>query len=374
VRNIAVCGHNVGGLSGPEPAIQHFSLNGVPISCGIIHTKVPLFEPAAPDNENRVLLQVRAFSCNYRDRALIFRAISRGHGNGYYVIGSEFVAEVLAKGTAVHSLSIGDRVIGNNHYRGPAVNSRSNRLLPLEGVPTNHASREYQILDARKLMKIPEQMPDSVAAAFSIGAQTVYSMIRKLDLQPGANVLVTAARSNTSLFALAALRQYEVNVYAISTSLPESALITSELGVKQLVQVHATVEDFSQDEQFFALAQTIGGFDCVIDPFFDVYLPKVISVMNPGSNYVTCGVGDTWQEQAQDRLRPVIGNALLRNVTITANCVGQTQDLASAISDYSRGSFRVIVDSVFCGDDVAAFFERTYCAPDRLGKVVYQYI
>jgi hypothetical protein len=35
-----------------------------------------------------------------------------------------------------------------------------------------------------KLLKIPPQMPDEVAAVFSIGAQTTYSMIRKLKLEP----------------------------------------------------------------------------------------------------------------------------------------------------------------------------------------------
>lgn len=61
-------------------------------------------------------------------------------------------------------------------------------------------------------------MPDVVAAAFSLGAQTAYSLVRKLNLASGENVLITSARSNTALFAIRALRRYSVNVYATSTS------------------------------------------------------------------------------------------------------------------------------------------------------------
>ena len=61
-------------------------------------------------------------------------------------------------------------------------------------------------------------MPTEVAAAFPLAAQTSYSMIRKLNPAPGENILDTAAKSNTSLFAINALKKYDVNVYAVSTS------------------------------------------------------------------------------------------------------------------------------------------------------------
>jgi hypothetical protein len=33
----------------------------------------------------------------------------------------------------------------------------------------------------------------------------------------------------------------------------------------------------------------IGTFDAVIDPFFDVYLPRITELMNFDAKYVTCG-------------------------------------------------------------------------------------
>ena len=129
-------------------------------------------------------------------------------------IGSEFVGEVAAVGADVTGLALGDRVMGDNHYIGAGDAGRDYA----EGVPTNAASQEYQVFHPAKLIAVPPEMPDEVAAAFSIGAQTAYSMVRKLALPYGGHVLVTAARSNTSLFVISALKQLGVNVYATSTS------------------------------------------------------------------------------------------------------------------------------------------------------------
>ena len=50
-----------------------------------------------------------------------------------------------------------------------------------------------------------------------------------------------------------------------------------------------------------------------------------------------------------------------------------TIDLEHALQDYAAGRFDVIVDSVFSGNQVADFFNRTYNSRDRFGKVVYRY-
>ena len=55
------------------------------------------------------------------------------------------------------------------------------------------------------------------------------------------------------------------------------------------------------------------------------------------------------------------------------NCLGTTEDLKNALQDYASGDLKVIIDSVFTGNQVGAFFDRTYNAPDRFGKVVYRY-
>src|SRR5205823_1394315 len=153
------------------------------------------------------------------------------------------------------------------------------------GVPTNHASKEIQIFHEAKLLKVPDAMPDATAAAFSIGAQTTYSMVRRLQIFDGANVLVTAAKSNTSLFAINALKNRNVNLYAISTS-DRFADELKRMGVKELVVIDADCENFVRHPILGQLATRLGGFHFVIDPYFDLHLSRLIDIMAVGGKYI----------------------------------------------------------------------------------------
>ena len=145
----------------------------------------------------------------------------------FYPLGSEFVGEVIQKGNAVTNLEIGDTVIGNGNY----PYSGYENVKP--GLPTNHTSKELDAFHFSKLVKVPKSMPVEVAAGLSLGGQTAYSMIRKLHLQKGEKVLVTAATSNTSLFAINALKHQDVDVYAVTTS-PKYKDQLLDLGVKEV--------------------------------------------------------------------------------------------------------------------------------------------
>ena len=122
-------------------------------------------------------------------------------------------------------------------------------------------------------------------------------------------------------------------------------------------------------------------FDGVIDPFFDIHLPKVLDVMGPGAKYVTCGLHEQYQTiigqstaYQQLSVKTLLLKAMFRNLQIIGNCIGTTSDLQRAIDDYRANTLPVVVDSRFSGKQAGAFLDRTYNSGDRFGKVVYQYV
>ncbi|PSB56450.1 quinone oxidoreductase family protein [Chamaesiphon polymorphus] len=369
MRSLAICGDHLDPLV-KTLATAKIELDGVPLVAGLLATPDLDFDPQSLEHRDRVLVKKLAFSCNYRDKGLMLTASAKLQPDRYYTIGSEFVAEVVAVGAEVTDLNIGDRVIGNNQYPDSGVAG----IAP--GVPTNHASKEYQIFHPVKLLKIPPQMPDEIAAVFSIGAQTTYSMIRKLNIKPGNNILVTAGKSNTSLFAIAALKQHNVNVYVTTTSI-EFAQKFYDLGVKQVIEVDLTADKLIPPEIARVIKHEIDGFDCIIDPFFDLHIGKTIQTLVDGGRYVTCGLYHQFLGTAFEyrglALKDIMTIVMLKNIQIIGNCVGQTSDLANAIEDYVTGKFPVAIDSVWSDDRLFDFFNRTYHAKDRFGKVVYRY-
>ena len=359
----------------PHEAVARFHIDDIPLWSGIDHHPGPGLRPLTAENRAQVLVRKRAFSCDYRDKGLLLGGLQGAHKHAFVSIGSEFVGEVVAAGADVTEFAAGDRVMGDNHYIGAGNTGREYA----EGVPTNVASQEYQVFHPRKLIAVPPEMPDEVAAAFSIGAQTAYSMVRKLDAAHGANILVTAARSNTSLFSINALKKRSVNVYATSTSARHESELKM-LGVRELFVVDPML-GWARQERLRAIIREIGGFDGIIDPFFDLHLSSAVAALAAGGRYVTCGHYDQYlgligRESPYPRpdLLQVLSAATSRNAQIIGNCIGLTGDLQQAIADYVAGDLAVQIDSVFDGERIGVFLDRSFNTGntnDRFGKVVY---
>jgi NADPH:quinone reductase-like Zn-dependent oxidoreductase len=376
MRSLAIANNDFVLRMLPHESVEQFELEGVSLVCALLQTASPEFDGTAQENRARVLVRKRAFSCNYRDKGIIFATLKGGQGYAkyaYLTIGSEFSGEVVAVGADVTEFSPGDRVMGDNHYIGGYQTAAGVR----EGVPTNAASSEFEIFHQAKLIQIPPDMSYEVAAAFSLGAQTVYSMVRKLDPVAGKNILVAAAKSNTSLFAISALRARGANVYATSTSDRFEEQLRA-LGVKELFVVD-TAQGLTKQDRLKEVARDVGGFDGAIDPFYDLHLGSFVRLLAAGKRYVTCGLAGQYPTPGQQfphevpDLRQAIWDAVLKNIQIVGNCLGTTDDLQHAIAAYMAGDFSVVVDSVHYGKHPLEFLQRSFTDRDRFGKVVFSY-
>lgn len=359
--------------------VQSFELNRFSVTTGLLQTIDTPFDAASPAFADKVLVRKRAFSCNYRDKALLLKAkhkldhLAERDELRFFTLGSEFAAEVLVVGNQVQNLAPGDRVVGNGNY----PHSGYEGVRP--GLPTNHGSKELEVFHYSKLVKIPEMMTDVVAASFPIGGQTTYSMIRRLNLQEGEKVLVTAATSNTSLFAISALKNVPVEVYAVTTRDTYVDRL-KELGADGVFVVPRGLKSLAREKVIFEHIKIQGLFNAVIDPFFDVYLGQVVDVMDLGARYITCGmyeqphVGDEETvKQLPNNLNHIMSMTMMKNLQLIGNCIGNTEDLDRAIADYAAGKLEVVIDSVYQQHQESQFFDRSFNDPQRFGKVVYRY-
>jgi NADPH:quinone reductase-like Zn-dependent oxidoreductase len=323
----------------------------------------PNYDARAPENADWVLVRVRAFSLNYRDRAILCgQAVpSADPGQGF---GSELVAEVVALGAAVPSLRVGQRVITTLAWPEAPPGA-------VPGIATNAASRELQAFHHGKLVPVPDDMSDDVAAGFALGAQTAFSMVRRAAATPGERVLLTSACSNTSLFALRALRRVGARVFA-TTSSAVGAPLLEDVRAERVVHL----AERGNLEPVADLASELGGFDAVVDPFSDIHLHQAVKFLRFFGRYVTCGLaaqGLPPADQPAGDWRETLADAIVRNVTLIGNCLGSKEDLDAALAAWAAGELDVTIDSVHSGSAIGEFVERTFNAPDRLDKVIYRY-
>ena len=116
MRKVAILGP---GLNALFPHIYHtevVKIEGQNLSCGLLNTPKPNYTALMDKDPEGVLIQVKGFSCNYRDKAGIFRMAASGPPFAYYVIGSEFVGTVTEVGLNVQKVRPGDWVICNCAY------------------------------------------------------------------------------------------------------------------------------------------------------------------------------------------------------------------------------------------------------------------
>src|SRR5262245_59917074 len=118
MRNIAILANKTKELLAKNPSVSTIDLYGAPVNCGIVSTRPPDFDGGGEKDRAKVLVNVTAFSCNYRDQFLILSASNKGPENSFYTIGSDFVGEVIKVGEAVEGFAVGDKVIGDYSYVG----------------------------------------------------------------------------------------------------------------------------------------------------------------------------------------------------------------------------------------------------------------
>ncbi len=359
---------SVGASSGPRSDdANSVSIDGTIVPLAVVDDEPPVFDPRRLVNASQVLVRVDAFSCNYRDKSLIVDAAVRGVLSDQNVnrhFGSEFVGTVVACGRSVTRWREGDRVMPNAAYPGGISSG-----FPA-GIVTNEASSGWVRVSEDRLAAVPANMSDEVAASFSLGAQTAASMIRRAQVKPGERVLVTSARSNTSIFLIGALIRLGADVVGWSSSewTPEEEQWVSGCNIIPRPRTPDNLQGLTRAD-----------FDVVMDPFFDLNMSRAVREIRVGGRYVTCGMQNQHPlfqssvEVDDELFRQVMFEVIIRNIQVIGNCIGTSDDLKNSLAEYDPNDPRVPIDRVYGPGDGQAFLNRTFNERDRFGKVVLVY-
>ena len=346
------------------------TISDTKMTCGIVTVQKPSFDYKNSRNDDFVLVHVDAFSCNYRDKAIIVKSAIKMNTQGeesqpVNFFGSDFVGTITDVGQGVTNLKVGMRVIPNCYYPYQEYEGVAT------GVVTNEASKGWLKLHKSKLLPIPDDMEDEIAAAFSIGAQTSSSMIRRTNVSVSDKILVTSSRSNTSLFIIKNL---------VSMGNDITALTTSDWSQEELDFVApAKVVKIERGLKSWEKLQ-LGTFDVIFDPFYDLHLLNSISLLNFNGRYITCGFKNqhaSFQEETDDtrenKFNQLMINAMINNLYIIGNCIGTTDDLKRAITNYDKRTPPIKIDEIIDITKGAELLGKTYNSNNRFGKVIMKY-
>jgi NADPH:quinone reductase-like Zn-dependent oxidoreductase len=172
--------------------------------------------PDPSPGPRQVLLRVRAASLNYRDQIVAAGGYFGGTATVPTIPLSDGAGEVVAVGTCVERVRVGDRICGTffvGWNDGPPTGPRRARGTPEEGMLA-----EYALLDEQDTVLIPSGLSFEEASTLPCAAVTAWNaLVETCHVQPGQSVLVIGT-GGVSLFALQIARSAGARVIVVSSS------------------------------------------------------------------------------------------------------------------------------------------------------------
>ncbi|WP_341502696.1 L-threonine 3-dehydrogenase [Gallaecimonas sp. GXIMD4217] len=205
------------------------------------------------------------------------------------VVGHEYVGEIVAVGQEVKGYQVGDRVSGEGHITcGHCRNCRAGRVHLCRnttgvGVDREGAFAEYLVIPAYNVFKLPDNIPDEIAAIFDPFGNAVHTAL-SFDLV-GEDVLITGA-GPIGIMAAAVARHVGAR-HVVITDVNEYRLeLAEKMGATRAVNVaKEKLEDVMSE-----LGMT-EGFDVGLEMSgVPVAFNQMLETMNHGGHIAMLGI------------------------------------------------------------------------------------
>jgi NADPH:quinone reductase-like Zn-dependent oxidoreductase len=297
----------------------------------LMYGELPTPEPGPND----VLIRVRATSLNRLD--IFMREGSHGtHITPPQVLGRDIAGEVVRLGSAVQGFQPGERVVasGNGSYA------------------------EYALAPAERTFHLPEPCSFDEGGALPTAGLTAYQMlINRARVRPGEDVLVMAAGSGVSSYAIQIARAVGARVIATAGS-------AEKLHKAREIGADAVLNHYTEDVAARVLELTAGqGVDVIIEHVGAAVWPACFRSLKVNGRLVTCGV------TAGHRVELHLGQVFSRALQIMGVGRGGPSDMRELLRLLALGRVRPVIHQRFPLQDAMAA-HRLLESSQFFGKVV----
>jgi NADPH:quinone reductase-like Zn-dependent oxidoreductase len=230
----------------------------------------------------QVLLQMKAFSINYRD-LLVVNGVGRWKPPLGRVPVSDGVGIVAATGNGVSRIKVGDRVAPifyPNWLDGRVAAGKMGQALG--GAAADGVLAEYTLFNEVSLVHVPAHLTDEEAATLPCAGVTAWSAVSLGDIKPGYSVVVLGT-GGVSIFALQFAKFCGARVIVTSSS-DQKLARAKELGAAAVIN-YKTEPDWPK--AVVELTDGLGA-DYVVDTVGG--LKEAIAAVRPGGTVAFVGL------------------------------------------------------------------------------------
>ena len=257
-----------------------------------------------------------------------------------HVGGSDGAGTIDALGAGATQWSIGDRVVvfpslscGKCEYcaRGEVSLCPKHHLL---GEHEGGMAKEYAIVPAANLKRVPDGFPLRDAAACALTAVTAWRMLQRARLARGETVLVVGGAGGVNTMAIQIARYRGARVFATATS-DEKAAVAKELGAEVVLPA---ASDWHKE-----VGRMTGGrgVDVVVDNVGEATWGKSIRAAARGGRIVTVGGTTGYNPPAE------INQVMWKQLEIIGSTMGSRAEFETAMDLVFSGALRAVIDQEF---------------------------
>ena len=327
--------------------------------------------PNPEPQPNEVLIQVQASALNYND-------IWGMRGNPIpvelpHTSGSDAAGDVLAVGSEVTSIKVGDRVAvhANMSCRvcqactsGREYDCAKRMVWGFQTTPGSHA--EQVCLPEVNVVKIPDSVSYEQAATAAMNLLTAWHMlVGRAQIKPGQLVLIMGGRSGVGHLGIQIAKLYNCTV--IATASPENAALCRDLGADHVVnhrdegwvkEVRGICKDIAK--------QTGGvpGVDVSFDHVGETHFNAQLTLLKFGGTLVSCGATTGWEANIDLR------HVFFKGTNILGSTQGTKAELEQGFYWMGQGKIKSAVGAEYTFDQAAEAYKQFLSGQGLFGKII----
>ena len=310
-----------------------------------------------------VRVRVRAAALNHLD-LFVISGLPGVAITPHWVMGADATGEVESVGSAVRDVAPGDRVIIN-----PGISDRSceyclageQSLCVRFGILGEHhpgTLAEYVVVPAANVRRIPPEITDISAAAFTLATITAWRMVvTRARVRSGEQVLIQGIGGGVALAALHICKSLGASVWVTSRS-DEKLARARALGADEAINSRAV--DVGREVRRLNNRR---GVDVVIDSVGQATWAQSLGALARGGRLVTCGA--TSGPMVETDARRLFWNQW----TILGSTMGNDAEFDAIAAELSAGRLFPEIDRVFELEEARRAFERLQDG-SQFGKIV----
>lgn len=352
--------------------------------------KALVYEEYAPDNDFQRILKIKDIDePKPKSNQVVFKVIAaalnyddiwgmRGKPIKIpmpHISGTDAAGEVIAVGSDVKQIKIGDRVVSNgnltcrvckNCTSGREFDCYQRRIWGFQTGPLWGGFCEITHLPESNVIKIPDNLSYEESAAASMTLMTSWHMlVGRSKIKPGQTVLIMGGGSGMGIFGIQIAKLYNCDIIATASS--DKLEKCKELGADYAIDHreddwHKEVRKISKE-----IATKKGkspGIDVIFEHIGGSHWNKELTLLKYGSSIVTTGA--TTGYDAKTDLRQIF----FKGINVLGSTQGTRAELELGLQWMSKGKIKAIIDSEYPLKNAVEAHNRMLNGKGLFGKIL----